>query len=147
MKLSRNVCTVAVSLLTGMVGWAAGQSTDREASLDLVREHFEYFNEHDVEALTDLVADDVAWYTIEGGEITPNAKNSEELADGLFQYFEGVPTVSAELEHLHAAGSFVVARERVRWETSAGKEQSQASYSVYEIRDDAIQAVWYFRAE
>ena len=138
--------SVILSLVASLflAGCAAGESGP---SIQLVREHFARFNAHDAPGLGALSSEDVAWYTISGDSITPNAQGNEAVIDGLTQYFEALPSVRAELEHVHAAGSYVIARERVAWTGPDGGERSQAAYSVYEIREGEISNVWYFEAE
>jgi len=123
----------------------SGQTVSPNVSL--VREHFQLFNNHDAAGVRALATDDVAWYTIEGGELATNSVGADQLESSLGQYFAALPSVRADLEHIHAAGSYVMARERVSWTNAEGERRSQASYSCYEIRDGKINAVWYFPAE
>ena len=129
------------------VGGCATKPLAGTTNRQLVIDHFSRFNAHDINGMQELVWDDVAWYTIERDEMVANANGIEELTDGLTAYFEALPSVRAQIEHIHSAGSFAVARERVVWLDKEGVEQSQASYSVYQIRDGKIESIWYFAAE
>lgn len=113
----------------------------------LIQEHFERFNEHDAAGVAALATDDVAWYSIEGDQIITNSEGADGLVTGLEQYFGAIPTVRARLEHVHAKGSFAMAREVVSWSTPQGERRAQASFSCYQIHEGKVRAVWYFPAE
>ena len=142
----RGIIAIALTVLVGAGGCATKPSMSMP-STQLVRDHMSRFNAQDIEGLGELVTDDIAWYTIEDDTMVAHAQGVDGLIDGLTQYFEALPTVRAEIEHIHTAGSFVVARERVTWLDKEGKEQSQASYAIYQIQDGKIESVWYFEAE
>ncbi|MFG0256594.1 MAG: nuclear transport factor 2 family protein [Phycisphaerales bacterium JB043] len=116
-------------------------------TMRLAVEHVERFNARDIEGIASGVTEDVGWYVVDGDEITPMSVGRDALVEGLGSYFESLPSVRAEVDHVHGDGSFAVVRERVVWEGSDGEERSQSSYSVYRFRDGLIESVWYFEAE
>jgi hypothetical protein len=149
MRLRSMILTSGIVLVFMGIG-AGGCATSppmAQQHIQLVRDHFAQFNDHDIEGMRQFVTDDVAWYSIEGDELGVSARGVEALVAGLTGYFAALPSVRAEIEHVHAAGSYAVARERVTWLDAEGNEKSQAAYSMYQMVDGKIESVWYFPAE
>lgn len=104
------------------------------------------FNVRDVDAMIDLVADDVRWLTVDGDEVLTELTGATALRGFLDGYFLAIPSVRSRVGDVLAAGRFVAFREHVRWENEAG-EQTQFSLGVLEIEGRKIQRVWYFAAQ
>ncbi len=139
---------VLLGVALALGGCAGARSLDGDHPHErLLRRQVETFNRHDAEGFRGLVTDDVAWYMVEGDEVVAYSEGVGALVSGMEGYFAGTPGVRAELEHVHAAGSYAFARERVSWTGADGGTRSQAAYCCYEIRDGRINAVWYFPAE
>lgn len=138
--------TIAAAIIS--VGGCAGQPADAEhPHVQVVRDHFASFNDHDTAGIHALATDDVVWFTIEGDQMLAMNEGADGLVTELASYFEALPSVHAEIEHIHAAGSYAMARERVSWTTPDGATRSQSAFSCYQFRDGKIRAVWYFPAE
>jgi len=135
-------CIVSIGCSTRLA-----QSPAEHPHIQIVRDHFECFNNHDAAGVRALATDGVAWYTIDNDRLVTNSSGAEQLESSLQQYFTAIPSVQASLDHIHAEGSYAMARERVNWTNAKGMLQSQSSYSCYEIIDGKIHAVWYFPAE
>jgi len=138
---------ILVAMIATLSGCATSGSTTERANVRLIQSHVADFNNQDVEGLVANMAEDFVWVQVDGAETAVEASSAEGLRSGMAGYFKAVPSVRSSLEHIHASGSYVVARERVRWTGGDGQERSQASWSVYEVRDGVIHAVWYFPAE
>ena len=147
MRTTKLIVLGLIGLTATLTGCASsGSATERENVL-LIQSHVADFNNQDVEGLVANMAEDFVWVQVNGAETAVEADSAEGLRSGMAGYFKAVPSVRSSLEHIHASGSFVVARERVHWTGGNGQERSQASWSVYEVRDGVIHAVWYFPAE
>lgn len=120
---------------------AAAQSPD-----EVVERYVAAYNDHDIEAMLDLVHPDVQWLTIDGDRIRVETDGADALAEAMRGYFEAVPSTRSSIEALMVSGKRVSVRERAHWESS-GQERSQEALSVYEIGDGLILRVWYFASE
>ena len=116
------------------------------ATLQVVQQFEQAFNEHDVEAMAALVAEDFRYFYVVGDSLVAQASSREELRKSMQGYFKGLPSARSEIEEYTVAGSFISVRERAYWNAN-GKERSQFSLGVYEVRDGLIRRVWYYPAE
>lgn len=147
MRWLRLIGWLAVAAASCGVAGCSGDGGGPRASLRLVESYIRAFNDHDPSAIGGLAAEDVAWHYVAGDGLATESRGRGSLVEGMTGYFESLPMVRAELEHVHAEGSFAVGRERLFWRDSGGAERSQAAYAVYEIRDGLLRNVWYFPAE
>lgn len=110
-----------------------------------VRRYVGAFNRHDVEAMMAQVDPDIRWHSIVGDSIRTETSGRAALERELISYFRSLPTVQSTLGPLSSNGPYVAGRETVQWERS-GVRKTQASLSVYEIRDGRVRRVWYYPA-
>lgn len=147
MRTTKLIAIGFIGLTATLTGCATSGNAAERANMRLIQSHVADFNNQDVEGLVANMAEEFVWVQVDGAETAVEADSAEALRSGMAGYFKAVPSVRSSLEHIHASGSYVVARERVRWTGGDGQERSQASWSVYEVRDGVIHAVWYFPAE
>ena len=118
---------------------AAGEFTPAE----IVGQLDAAYNDHDVDAMLQLYSDDVRWMSLAGAEITTEAKGLDEIEAAMQAYFKSQPSTRSSHHGVNVSGPFVTAVEEVTWQV--GEEQrKQCATSVYEVRDQKIQNVWYF---
>lgn len=125
---------------------AYAQESIAEYQLKIVENYIEAFNLHDLDAMMDMVADNVQWLTIEGDEIIKEANSKEELRATMTKYFEDCVGCRSSLKHIYATGQRVMALEVASFPTGHGT-LSQQSASVYEFVGPRIRRVYYFPVE
>ena len=105
------------------------------------------FNKHDVEGMLVHVTDDVEWMSVQGATLSVEASGKGTLRGGMASYFESIPSAQSTLEDSMVWGPYVTVVERASWTSKDGKERSQDSIAVYEIRKGLVARVWYYPAE
>jgi uncharacterized protein YndB with AHSA1/START domain/ketosteroid isomerase-like protein len=113
------------------------------ASGDVVRAYLQAYNQHDVERMLGFLAPEFVWLSVTGDSVVVEARGVDALRSQMMAYFRRLPSTRSELEEVIALGPWVSARERAHWITASGP-RSQASLSVYEVRDGLIRRVWYY---
>lgn len=141
----RHLSWLVFFVVAGVALWAALDSS-RALPVQVVERYMAAYNDHDVDAMLELVHPDVQWLSIDGDRIQVETDGAEALAEALRGYFEAVPSTRSSIESMMVSGKRVSVRERAHWESS-GQPRSQAALSVYEIVDGRIVRVWYFPAE
>jgi TolB protein len=111
---------------------------DEKSATEIVEEFVAAYNKHDIPAMMSLVADDIKWFSIDGGAISAETKDSKELRTFLEGYFKNCTTCKSTISGLNQKGNTVSF-----FETTAG---GQTSLAVYEVEDGKIQTVYYFPA-
>jgi len=119
--------------------------TAARAPEDIIREQLRAFNAHDPAAMVANLHERFAWFAIDSDVMRVESEGRGNFFQSMRDYFASVPGARAEIEELFVAGVFVTARERAYW-LQGGAELSQASLSIYEIRDGLIYRVWYYPA-
>ena len=112
----------------------------------VVRANLDAFNRQDVEALVATVAEDFAWYNIDGAKMAPETTGRESLRKGMQGYFKSLPSARSAHESVIVNGAFVSVKEKAMWKNKAGesKSKSQTALAVYEVQEGLIKRVWYF---
>ncbi|WP_376692927.1 nuclear transport factor 2 family protein [Wenzhouxiangella sp. EGI_FJ10409] len=128
-----------LALVLASSAWA--QSPD-----EVVERYMAAYNDHDVDAMLELVDPDIQWLSVDGDRISVETDGAEALAEAMRGYFEAVPSTRSSIESMMVSGQRVSVRERAHWESS-GQPRSQAALAVYEIAEGRIVRVWYFSAE
>lgn len=137
--------TIRILFLAAALVLAAATAA-AQSPYEVVERYMAAYNDHDVEAMLELVHPDVQWLTIDGDRIRVETDGADDLAEAMRGYFEAVPSTRSSIESLMVSGKRVSVRERAHWESS-GQSRSQAALSVYEIDDGRIVRVWYFSAD
>lgn len=114
-------------------------------NLAVVERFIAAFNEHDVDAMLELTADEVRWMSIAEERVSVEASGEDQLRASMSAYFSDVPSASARLRSAAASGRFVHTVEEAGW-TSGGEQRRQCSVAVYELESAEIVNVWYFPA-
>lgn len=123
---------------------ALAQTATPEAA---VRANAAAFNAQNVEALVATVAEEFAWFNVEGEKTTAETRGREALRSGMTGYFKSLPSAKSEIESLSVNGAFVSVKERAKWKSKGGEDRSQAALAIYEVREGLIKRVWYFPSQ
>ena len=138
---------------TGDVPATPDAAVASSALLDPVEGLMAAFNEHDVQAMTQFVHDDLIWSSVTAKTLAIEAQGREALEAGMTDYFASLPSVRSEIEDVHVSGSFVTVGERVHWDvedpsgSGSNEARTQRALAVYHVTEGLIQSVWYFQAE
>lgn len=132
--------------VTAVLAFALASSAWGQSPDEVVERYLAAYNDHDIEAMLELVDPQVQWLSIDGDRISVETEGAGALAEAMRGYFEAVPSTHSSIESMMVSGKRVSVHERAHWESS-GQPRSQAALSVYEIADGRIVRVWYFPAE
>ena len=111
-----------------------------------VRNLVEAFNSRNIDAMLELVDENIQWLHVSGTKITVETEGKEALRQSMGRYFTSCSSCKSSLESVQRAGTRVTAMERASWTSKSGPK-SQRSLSVYEFSGDKILRVYYFPAE
>ncbi len=139
-------CFSLIALLCFLATPGSVAAQTQKSSEEHVRDYVAAFNKHDVETMLAMVSDDIEWLSVAGEKVTVETQGKTKLRESLVGYFKSTPGVKSELEWVQVTASRVAALERASWQGKTGPK-SQASLSVYELRDGLIARVYYFPAE
>jgi ketosteroid isomerase-like protein len=139
-RLVRTALGIAL-LAAGTSGAAAPPAESAEAAT--VRAYFAAYNAHDIDAVVKLLHADFVWLNVVEDTIAVEVRGQEAVRTSLTGYFRGLPTARSEIESIATLGPWVSVRERAHWTGKSGA-RSQASLSVYEVRDGLLRRVWYY---
>lgn len=106
----------------------------------ILQDYFETYNQHQVDEIVEMVADDFRMYSVSPDTITVDINGKEDLRNWLIGYFEDLPNVSSEISEISESGNYVSFIETAHW----GEGRSQSSLAVYQIQDGKISRVWYY---
>lgn len=121
------------------------EQTPTGAPETVIRAQLAAYNAHDVEAMVANVAAGFVYFAVDSDSTEPQLRGREAFHQSMTRYFRSVSGTRAEIEEMFRAGEFIAVRERAYWMES-GRERSQVSLAVYEIRDGLIYRVWYYPA-
>lgn len=111
-----------------------------------VRAFTDAYNDGDLDGMMALAANDIVWLDVNGDELSIATRNADELRAAMTSFFAGDATPKSAVAILTSHGQFVTTLERAYY-TVDGKETSQASFAVYELKADKIRRVWYYPAQ
>lgn len=132
----------AILLLSGLVlstYAVAGRNSEN------VERFVEAFNEHDIDAMLDLAAEDVRWMYVAGDQLSIETSTRLQLREAMAGYFASTPGARAEIRSITESGSFVHTVEKAYW-NSNGVDKNQCSMAVYQFVEGKVLNVWYFPA-
>lgn len=138
--------TGRAKFVVALLAFVLASSACAQSPDEVVERYMAAYNDHDVDAMLELVDPDIQWLNIDGDRISVETEGAEALAEAMRGYFEAVPSTRSSIESMMVSGNRVSVRERAHW-TSSGQSRSRAALSVYEIADGRIARVWYFSAE
>ena len=138
--------TLFFCLSTFMNPANAADATVVKNQAQIVYGYIAAFNTRDIDAMLEMVTDDVQWLSIDGDKITVEAKSKEVLRSSMVEYFKSCASCRSRLAHTFSTNSMVSALEVASFETSTGV-QEQGSVSLYEFSNGLIKRVYYFPAE
>ena len=111
-----------------------------------VKDYVAAYNRRDIDAMLNMVSEDIQWLSVDGDKITVETKGKGPLRESLAGYFKSSPSAQSTLEWIHATSARVAAHEKSTWKTKSGMK-SQTSLSVYEFHQGLITRVYYYPAE
>lgn len=121
-----------------------------------IQQYIDAFNNHDAEAVGKTLAEDVSWLSLSGDAISQDGTGREAVVAWLRGYFKSFPDVKSRIiarpavleDAGYAPGRFFTLRESPSWTGKDGKVRRQASWAVFELRNDGlIRRVWYHASE
>lgn len=104
------------------------------------------YNDHDVEAMLELVHPEVQWLSVEGDSIHVEADGASALGRAMRGYFASTPSSHSIVDDVMETGRFVSVRERATWKGKGGT-RAQSALAVYEVENGRILRVWYYPAQ
>ena len=111
-----------------------------------VQNYINAFSAQDVDAMLEMVTDDVQWLTIDGETITKQTNSKQELRKAMVDYFSSCSTCRSRLANAFSTNSKVSAVEIVSYQTRNGLKEDK-SVSLYEFSGSLIKRVYYFPVE
>lgn len=108
--------------------------------------YFEAFNNHNIESLLDLSADDIRMMSITPDTVIIDLAGKQSLESWLEGYFSSLPNVSSTYDKVTMREPFVSFVETASWGPDSARKQ-QSSLATYLIKDNKIQRVWYYYPE
>lgn len=113
--------------------------TDPEA---IVQAQLDAFNEHDLDALVPLFADDVVIYDLVDGSVV--VRGIDAFRERYRAVFRDRPKVRAELVGRLELGPFVIDRERL---TDGAAHPPEDALALYEVDGGLITRCWFIEPE
>ena len=115
------------------------------ASVKVVEQFVQAFNEHSVERLLSYTTDSVHWFNLSGTKMLTETSSKNELGAAMADYFATLADAKATLTQVVSSANYVSTVEKVTW-SNEGEMSSQCSLGVYELQQGKINAVWYYPA-
>ena len=131
-------------VLTVFLGGAA--HADMPATEQLVRSYLGAYNAHDIDAMLRHMSDDVRWMSVSEDDVEVVSRGKKRIALAMKGFFAGMPSGRSEAVSIQNVGNFVSVVEQAFWETADGLG-TQCALSVYEVADELIVNVWYYREQ
>jgi len=136
----RIACLLSIVLIPGAVA-----ADEPAAPMVVVQSFVRAYNDHNLDGMVKLLADNVSWESIQGDKVVTEAATRAELINKLAVYFNEHPNARSVLEQSFVSGSYVSVRERAFWKQD-GKTLSATAVAVYETADGRITRAWYYPA-
>lgn len=109
---------------------------------DIVQRQLEAFNDHDLETLLPLVAEDVVIVDLVDG--TEVLRGIDAFRERYVTVFRDRPSVHAHLVGRLTLGPFVIDRERL---TDGEGRASEDALAIYEVSGDVVTRMWFIEPE
>lgn len=122
------------------------QAAASDSPLSTVEAFMAAYNDHDVEAMLELVHPEVQWLSVEGDSIHVEADGASALGRAMRAYFTSTPSSRSMVDDVMGAGRFISVRERATWEGEDGT-RVQSALAIYEVENGRILRVWYYPAQ
>lgn len=139
-KIIISVCVVFLA--------ACQTSPQKAGSTTNVAEKFvAAYNAHDIQGMMALAHNDIKYMFINGDEIYTETDGKAHLNRYLIPFFNSKPKAMSRIKSSHQSGDFIQLLEEAVSIDDQGKERSQCSFSMYQLKDEKIINVWYFDAQ
>lgn len=139
-------CLLAVLSLAFLAACSNQQEASGSEKVPVLDTYFEAFNNHDVESLVEMSADDIRMMSITPDTVITDLTDKQALQTWLEGYFSSLPNVSSTYDKVTMQEPFVSFVETASWGPDSARKQ-QSSLATYLIRDNKIQRVWYYYPE
>lgn len=144
MKAIRRFPSVGLIILAILLP-NVGSASSEDNSKAVVLQFLDAYNDHDVDGMLELCAEDIRWLTVMGDSIYVEASGKSELGPQLNEHFATSPATHSKFLQVEGNGPMVVGIEQASSSREAGA-RTQCSASVYQLVDGLIKDVWYFDA-
>lgn len=118
----------------------------KRSELQIAVEYVEAYNARDLQAMLELMHEDIEWLSIEGSEVVAFASGKADLSAQMEAYLASPSATFSTVEGSVKDGRFVAVREVAHWTDGEGKARSQSALAVYEIEKGLVRRVWYYPA-
>ncbi len=133
----------SIVLLIGLLISPLSQANESETQV--VKSFVEAYNQQDLEGMLDLTTSDVSWMSVESKKLSIITAGKEQLSKAIQGFFANGNHGRSEILSIQGSGDFVHTVEKAIW-SSEGKEKSQCSVAIYELKEQKILNVWYYPA-
>lgn len=117
-----------------------------ESAVTNIAEQFvDAYNAQDQQRMLKLVHPDIKYMYIDDNQIYTETNSKAALAEFLVGYFHNTPKAQSKLISSYLQDPFIHQVEQAIWQDASGQLKSQCSLSVYEIKQQLIINVWYFK--
>ena len=144
-SLNLSVCLLLISFVPAYSCADDVMPSNTNASIEVVEQFIQAFNEHNVGQLLSHTTDTVHWLNISGSKMLIETSSKNELGAAMADYFQTLPDAKATLTQAVSSANYVSTIEKVTW-SHDGEQDSQCSIGVYELKQGKINAVWYYPA-
>lgn len=115
------------------------------SATDVVKGLISAYNQHNVGAMMQYVADDVRWMHISGTKIEVETSDKAQFGAAMTDYFETLDNPQASILQMITSAHYVSTVERVAW-IADGEQLSQCSIGNFRVQDGKIVEFWYLPA-
>lgn len=129
---------MTLMLLTALLFARAG-----DAPCERVSSYVAAFNERDLDTMGAMVTDDIAWFAVDGEDVTVQSRGREAVLTGMEGYFAALPSAKSTVTACHGTATQAVVVETASWE-SKGEVRSASAPAIYDFDGELIRAVHYF---
>lgn len=139
-------CLIAVWVIAILAACSNHQEESRTERVQFLDTYFEAFNNHNVESLMEMCADDIQMMSITPDTVITDLIGKESLQTWLEGYFNSLLNVRSSYDQLSMREPFFSFVETATWGPDSARKQ-QSSMATYLVEDDKIQRVWYYYPE
>jgi hypothetical protein len=132
--------------LTVLMACSNHQEEAATDNLPFLDTYFKAFNNHDVEELVRMSAEDIRMMSITPDTVITDLAGKEALETWLDGYFSSLPNVRATYGNATVQEPFISFIETATWGPDSARKQ-QSSLATYLVKENKIQRVWYYYPE
>lgn len=107
-----------------------------------VPRYIQAFNDHDLEAMRSMWADDIEWIEVAKSDSKVIVTGASALTEAMQSYFAAFPDVRSQTSDVVVTGNLAAFVETVTW-TRNGETFSQEALAIYQLEHGKIIRFWY----